>query len=128
MKLRLDGGSLRLRLGRENVVRLAEEGSVEETLPFGPGPGERLSFVLRVEPGVEAVGARYEEGRILVELPAPLAREWTGTDRIRLEGEQEVAPGRTIRILVEKDLPCRHVPGEEAAEPAGTGDTFDELL
>ncbi|HNY40926.1 MAG TPA: hypothetical protein PKJ41_11040, partial [Bryobacteraceae bacterium] len=44
MKLRVKGNSLRLRLTRPEVVRLREDGLVEESADFGAG----ATFVYRV--------------------------------------------------------------------------------
>jgi len=51
---------------------------------------------------------RYAAGALVVEVPAALAQEWTDTEKNGFSTEILVAKGRELRILVEKDLDCRH--------------------
>jgi hypothetical protein len=106
MKLRMHGNSLRLRLNRAEVARLAETGRVEEVVQFAPDVAFR--YALEAAPDADAPRALYADGGVRVLLPVTKAREWASTERVAVSGEQVVTPGTTLNILVEKDFKCLH--------------------
>ncbi len=120
MKLRLEDNTLRLRLSETEVTEFAATGRVLGSTNFGFGPDQQLCYALErttataaVDPITEGTTAdglalNYAPGNITVRVPAGLADEWTGTARNGLEGEILVAENQRLRILVEKDLDCRH--------------------
>ena len=107
MKLRLKGGTLRLRLTRPEVDRLGDGGRVEEVTAFGPG--ERLVYDVESSAEASAVGARFADGRITVRIPAAAARTWAASDAVGISGTQG-----TLTILVEKDFACLDRRDEDA--------------
>src|SRR5947209_4484777 len=105
MKLRIRGNSLRLRLGRSEVSRLAEGGVVMEVTEFGPG--QRLEYALGTSPDVSEPRASFRPGRIEVLLPPTAAREWAAGDEVGICAEQNIegtGPDRVLRLLIEKDF------------------------
>jgi len=98
MKLRIRGNSLRLRLVKQEVRRLAESGCVSETIEFGPG--QTLTYSLESVAGLERLSASFEGARLRVFLPETAARDWAASDTISL-----LEDGR-LKILVEKDFTC----------------------
>ena len=111
MKLRLEENSLRLRLSDAEVTQFAQTGRVAYTIAFGPAPDQTLLYALEKLPATAdtaAVQVRYAAGALAVEVPAALADEWTGTEKNGFSAQIVVAEGRELRILVEKDLDCRH--------------------
>ena len=120
MKFRLEDNSLRLRLSAAEVRTFAATGRVAAATHFGPDSGQQLSYALeRVSPGSAAVLApqpsvpepvclRYAPGQLVVLVPALLADDWTNTDRNGFSAEISVFANNKLRILVEKDLDCRH--------------------
>ncbi|HET9502443.1 MAG TPA: hypothetical protein VFO93_02795 [Hymenobacter sp.] len=111
MKLRLEENSLRLRLSEAEVAQFAHTGRVAYTITFGPAAGQTLEYALEKLPATataEAVQLRYAAGALAVEVPAALAQEWTNTEKNGFSAQIVVAEGRELRILVEKDLDCRH--------------------
>jgi hypothetical protein len=111
MKLRLEENSLRLRLSEVEVQQFAQTGRVAYTIAFGPLPGQTLLYSLEKMPAASeaiAVRVRYDAGALAVEVPAGLAQEWAETEKNGFSAQILVAEGRELRILVEKDLDCRH--------------------
>ncbi len=111
MKLRLEENSLRLRLSEAEVQEFAQTGQVAYTIVFGSGADQTLRYSLEKLPGTaeaEAVQVRYAAGALAVDVPAALAQEWTETEKNGFSAQIVVAEGRELRILVEKDLDCRH--------------------
>ena len=111
MKLRLEENSLRLRLSEAEVQQFAATGRVAYTIAFGPGAGQTLLYALERLPAASpatAVQVRYEAGALAVEVPFTMAQNWTDTENIGFKEQVLVADGQELRILVEKDLDCRH--------------------
>ncbi|ALD22291.1 DUF7009 family protein [Hymenobacter sp. DG25A] len=110
MKLRLEDNTLRLRLSPEEVTEFSRLGRLQTVVPLGPLATDCLTYTLErdaASPG-RTPGISYEGARIRVLLPAPLADQWTSTEAVSLEGQVEVLANQVLRILVEKDLGCKH--------------------
>lgn len=113
MKLRLEDNSLRLRLSAEEVGAFAQTGRLATTLQLAPGPGGQLTYALQRTPNDSTAAAQglrvaYTPGSVTILVPDQVAHQWTGGEEISLSGEMSVADGADLRILVEKDLGCRH--------------------
>lgn len=111
MKLRLEENSLRLRLSEAEVAQFARTGQVAHTIAFGPTPSAALHYALERLPDsaqAAAVQVQYEAGRLAVQVPVAIARDWAETENIGFRCSVMVAEGQELRILVEKDLDCRH--------------------
>jgi hypothetical protein len=116
MKLRIRGGSIRLRLGRSEVLRVLQEGIVEEFTVFDAVNGRRLAYALVSDADISQVAATFEDGRVAVHVPRGLIREWGTTDRLSIEARQPIDEATSLRILIEKDLECLDAPAEESQE------------
>ena len=113
MKLRLHRDSLRLRLTPADVRQLRETGSVSESTGFGPG----AELVCRlVADSILDTRASLQAGVVEVRLPHSAVHRWADGDEIGIDAVQPIAPGRSLKILVEKDFECMHdadaAPGE----------------
>ena len=106
MKLRLRHNSIRLRLNRRDVARLAEYGSVEESVQFGMSPHERLVYALIASDETILMKTSLDAHRVTVWVPKSAASEWTTTDQVAIEAEQKIGGGRILQIFVEKDFAC----------------------
>ena len=110
MKLRLEDNTLRLRLSSEEVAAFHQSGRLETVVPLGLNPTNRLTYALErsnITSGSEPQ-ITYSPGLITILLPAALADDWTGSDTISLIGSLSVFDNKELRILVEKDLGCKH--------------------
>ena len=116
MKLRLRGNTLRLRLRQGEVRALAETGGVEERTEFAPG-SPPLVYALRAD-DTPAVGASFEQGRIVVRVPRAAARQWAAGEQVGIDGAQETAGGDALRILIEKDFECLDAAAGESQDDA----------
>lgn len=97
MKLRLRGATVRLRVTRSEVERLAAGEVVVEEVPFA---GAALRYALGVA-DVAEIDARFERGRVDVRLPRARAARWLDSDEVGLSATQG-----TLGILIEKDFAC----------------------
>jgi hypothetical protein len=96
MKLRLRSNTIRLRLLKGEVDRLAEGHTIVETLPTS------RPFHFSVQPAeVEELTATFDNDTLLIQVPLVWAKRWPTTD--------EVGRGATtnsLDILIEKDWAC----------------------
>ncbi len=104
MKLRIKGDSLRLRLTRGEVEELDERGAVEDRVRFGPAAA--LVYRVTCDHTATALAATFARDSIEIRVPDAEARDWCRTDRVTLENTQPIAPGETLRLVVEKDFAC----------------------
>lgn len=124
MKLRIRGNSLRLRVSRTELQRIAEEGSAEDTIRFAPGT--QWTYGIEVSPGGE-VAARFGAQALRVVLPKARVERWLDDQEVAIEGQQPIGNGEMLRILVEKDYTCLAPrPGEDDSDlfvnPERSGD------
>lgn len=115
MKLRIEDDTLRLRLSQSEVNEFATQGRVEGAVHFGPNPAQRLTYALergserpQTMPDEEPVQIHYEPGALTVLVPFTLAKAWVETDQNGFSHDLPLAENQRLRILVEKDLDCKH--------------------
>ena|SRR6188508_591367 len=104
MKLRIKGNSIRLRLLRSEVDRLATGGSVSESTAFGPA--DVLRYTVKADANANAVIAMFEYGEIVVRLPSDAAQKWASTDQVSIETVQPTGDDQVLEVLIEKDFVC----------------------
>ncbi len=110
MKLRLDDHSVRLRLSREEVAALEESNQVSLSTHFSPGA---VLHVRLQAADVKCIGARLDEHGISIDLPKAFVYGWGEDERVGFEEVQPTGSGMPLRIVIEKDLDCRHSPKAE---------------
>lgn len=100
MKIRIRGNSIRLRLLKGEVARLAETGEVSESTDFGGGI--KFTYRLTADAEAEFVTASFSKGVISVLVPSETAREWVESDeQVGIEAESN-----GVSVLIEKDFAC----------------------
>jgi hypothetical protein len=109
MKLRLQAGSLRLRLSQSEVAELHDKGEVHASIVFAPG----CELAYSLETGALAgITADFTHSKIRVILPTRTSMKWAETDQVGIEAQTE-----TLKLLIEKDFKCLHrepEPGEDS--------------
>ncbi len=107
MKLRIQGNSLRLRLSEAEVTQFADTGQVEETIAFSPDETNALRYILQ-QTSEQKVSVRFITNTITVSIPVAMAQKWTNTDLTGFDDLIDLGTEKQLRIIVEKDLDCRH--------------------
>jgi hypothetical protein len=97
MKIRIKGNSLRYRLTKTDVTKLAEEGYVQETVDFG---SQQLVYALKLVDD-EQLSATYKESAITLYAPKTMISGFAHEDKVRYEGYHG-----NLHLLVEKDFTC----------------------
>src|SRR5437870_1908972 len=106
MKLRIKGDSLRLRLTRNEVDRLASEGIVEESIGFGASPHQSLIYRVRRDGSSSSIDAECADNELTVSVPTEITAQWIGTEEVGMEAHSDIGNGRFLHILIEKDFAC----------------------
>jgi hypothetical protein len=121
VKLRLRHNAIRLRLDRADLARLAETGRVEEAVVLDGPSRPSLGYALEIASGATEVTARLDGSRLTVTLPEAAARRWLAREddagivatQRPTGGDPTDGVGPDLEILVERDFPCAHRPGED---------------
>ncbi|MBC6991298.1 DUF7009 family protein [Hymenobacter sp. BT491] len=111
MKLRIEDNSVRLRLSDDEVQHFGRTGRVSSSVRLGPHPDDQLKYSLeRLPEGdpSDTVRILYASGSMAVRVPAALAQQWVAGSDIGFSEKLHVTETQELRILVEKDLDCRH--------------------
>ena len=118
MKLRIKGNSIRLRLGRSEVRRLAADGIVEESTVFGPSMNDCFTYAICASAEVSVISSSFAERRLVIRVPAEMVHEWSTTDQVGIRAVQRTGNEDGLQILVEKDFECVDAPPDESQEDA----------
>jgi len=102
MKLRLRGNSIRLRLKRGEVGRLAAGKTLVEETQF---PGSTLSYSLCLSDNDDML-ASFDNGSIAISMPKEIIPEWADTDLVSLYSVITLPDDSQLVVLVEKDFSC----------------------
>ena len=106
MKIRILGNSVRYRLTRSDVRRLADTGRVEETTCFGPLSGQTLTYALESRAELQHLDATFDGYTITLYLPTETALAWADDDRVGFEYDLPVTTDTRLKLLIEKDFVC----------------------
>lgn len=104
MKLRIRDNSIRLRLERGEVDTLRDTGLVSARTGF-PG-GRDFGYVIESSPASVNPGAMLSDSTVTVRLPETAVLAWANSEQVSIVGEQRLAAGDVLSILVEKDFAC----------------------
>ena len=103
MKLRIKGNSIRIRLTKSEVDYFGREGYLEEKTEFG---NTTLVYAMQKQKDAGVLSAEFSNNKITLQIPQPLADKWVGSNQVGLENEMEIAPGKILYLLLEKDFKC----------------------
>lgn len=112
MKLRLQSNSIRLRLKRAEVGRLAETGRIAEQIVMGVGADEVFCYALEASDGIDTPEASLTNTGISVRVPKASVLKWAMGDEIGIEACVP-AGSQQLQILIEKDFACLNGPPEQ---------------
>ncbi len=103
MKLRIKGNSIRIRLTKTEVTRIAAEGYLEEQTSFG---ANKLIYALkRVDAGNELTAA-MDGNKITMFIPVSLLHDWPTSDIVGFNARMPIGDNETLSLLLEKDFVC----------------------
>jgi len=105
VKLRLLENSIRLRLSRNDVAAVDEQGIVTGQTHFPHGGV--FTYVLETLPNGSDARATYRDERMVVNFPAAEISAWAIDDTaVSLRSEVQLPDGNHLTLLIEKDFIC----------------------
>ena len=103
MKLRIRGNSLRIRLSKKEVAKIAEDGYLEEQTSFGEN---KFIYALeKVDKGNELT-ASLDLNKITVFVPSVLVNSWPENDITGFNANMPLSGKDSLFLLLEKDFIC----------------------
>lgn len=103
MKLRIKGNSLRIRLTKPEVAKLAEAGYVEEQTSFA---GNKLVYALRRVDNGNELSATFEANKITMFVSNELIKDWPQNNVVGFNAHMPVSENDNLYLLLEKDFAC----------------------
>lgn len=113
MKLRIKGNSLRLRLTKSEVGKLATEGIVEEHIGF---VNNELTYSIESSKTAHTITASFQGNAIRVIMPALLSEDWPTNDIISFDEYFDENNQQSLYILIEKDFKCIDATTEDQSD------------
>lgn len=102
MKLRIKGNSLRIRLTKTEVSKLAATGYLEEQTTF---LRNQLIYALQRTEAFE-LSATFEDNKITVFVPATFTKDWPANDIVGIDTKMPLPGNESLYLLIEKDFVC----------------------
>ena len=119
MKLRIQGNSLRIRIGRSEFERLLSQGRIEDSIQIPPASDASFTYALEVsDSGDPLTQVRYSPCQVAVTLTRKQVELWSQEGEVGIRAQIPIGNGNSLEVLVEKDFACLDR-GEE-----GNEDTF----
>jgi hypothetical protein len=112
MKLRIRGNSVRLRVTKTELAKIADTGKIDDLVRFSSE--QSLRYGIEVRP-TGAVTAAFTGAELLVALPKARLDLWLRPTEVSVEGSQPIGGGKVLQIVLEKD----------DRTPRGSGDDPD---
>ena len=103
MKLRIKGNSLRIRLTKPEVSKLAEDGYLEEQTPFA---GNKLVYALQRTDNKSELSATFDTNKITMYVPGELIKDWPQNNVVGFNADMPVPGNDALHLLLEKDFVC----------------------
>jgi hypothetical protein len=103
MKLRIKGNSLRFRLSKTDVAKLAVAKYLEERTSFG---SNTFGYALQIEDAGDELSADFDGSKITVFIPEIFIKGWAVNDVVGFNVTKQVSKAESLYILVEKDFKC----------------------
>jgi hypothetical protein len=122
MKIRIQGNSLRIRVGRSELAHFLHDGRIEDTVQFTPAPEARLTYALEVSPGNTQTQVRYSPQEVAVILAPRQVVQWSQETEVGVYTQVPIGTGDSLEVIVEKDFACLDRSDE------GNKDTFANPL
>ena len=122
MKLRIKGNSIRLRVSRSDLAKLAESGAIQDEVHFSGHPGDAWVYGIARSQAVNAPTVEFNEKLVVVLVADEDIRSWLSTEEIGIYFSLEIGVYGMLEIALEKDFACLDRSDEE------NSDTFPNPL
>ncbi|MBK8495278.1 MAG: hypothetical protein IPL50_09765 [Chitinophagaceae bacterium] len=113
MKLRIKGNSLRMRLTKTEVSKLASAGYLEEQTVFA---GNKFIYALQVAEDATELSAALDANTITMFVPRSFVQDWPVNNVVGCDAHMHISETETLYLLLEKDFVCLDETHEDQAD------------
>ena len=103
MKLRIKSNSIRIRLTKTEVEKLANTGYLEDQTLFA---NNKFVYVLQMVDEGNELSASLDTNKITMFVPAVLIKDWPENNIVGFNANMPVAENEKLYLLLEKDFVC----------------------
>lgn len=103
MKIRIKANSIRIRLSKTEVSRLADTGDLEEQTSFGEN---KFVYALKCTENGNVLSAKVEPYKITMLVPKMIINDWPQNSVVGFDAKMEVGNNEYLYLLLEKDFVC----------------------
>lgn len=103
MKLRIKGNSIRFRLSKSEVAKLARTGYLEEQTSFGDN---KFLYALKQVEDANDLSASFDQHTIIMFVPSKFVKGWPENDLVGFNSNMVLSDGNSLYLLLEKDFIC----------------------
>ncbi|MRI00172.1 hypothetical protein GH721_06435 [Kriegella sp. EG-1] len=103
MKIRIKGNSIRYRLTQSEVKTFCEIGYFEEQTQFLENT---LVYSIKLSDSIQNIEAHFRSNKIELVISKSLIGEWATNEKVGFKYNYNLANGKILSILIEKDFTC----------------------
>lgn len=102
MKLRMEPGSIKIRMSQEEITKLYKDKYVEEEIRLS----EEAFYIFKViiKTDIKLLKVYFYDNTLEISLPLKIAEEWKHTGNVGVKSIFQSDVGKDVEIIVEKDL------------------------
>ena len=106
MKLRIKGNSLRFRITRSELAKLADTQRLDETVHFSLDEESYLVYALEHEPSTLPASLRCRSSEIVIVLNTSDVMTLVDSNQVGIYSNVDLGARGVLELLVEKDFAC----------------------
>ncbi|MBK8611171.1 MAG: hypothetical protein IPL84_14825 [Chitinophagaceae bacterium] len=103
MKIRIKANSIRFRLTRSEVSKLAATGYLEEETNF---PENKFIYALEVVKDSAELSASFLHNKMTMLVTESFVKDWPQNEVVGLDASLKVSEDHSLYLLLEKDFVC----------------------
>ncbi|MBS1752964.1 MAG: hypothetical protein R2765_12540 [Ferruginibacter sp.] len=113
MKLRIKANSVRIRLTKTEVNKLATESYLQEATVL---PGQTFIYAIKSDDNATALTIAFENNILTMMVPKSFAANWHQNDMVGMDAWMQVNEKEKLYLLLEKDFVCLDETAEDQSD------------
>lgn len=113
MKLRIKANSVRIRLTKTEVNKLATESYLQEVTVL---PGQTFIYAIKSDDNATALTIAFENNILTMMVPKSFAANWHQNDIVGMDAWMQVNEKEKLYLLLEKDFVCLDETAEDQSD------------
>lgn len=88
---------------KSEVAELAEKGSFESHINFGPDG--KMTYAI-TKWATSEIDVKFEPNKIEIRIPNQQIQDWTNSEVVSISASKKIVDAPDLKILIEKDFAC----------------------